>query len=520
MRTCILRLLGLLLILSATGAQAQVVFEHPETAVYHPGSDRYFISCVNSGNIVQIDANWDTTNFYTLLPVAVGMTVLRDSLYVLVGGASGMTAFDLITDKRIMNVGGLPPNLNDICADSADNLYITDYGGGRLYRINIHTKTPEIIAASLPQPTGIHYDYRHDRVLFFQWTTDAVIQALDPHTLAVTTVAPTGLDGPDGIVDDPEGNYYISFWGAFPYDRGTIYMFDSLFTLPPVLVIAGHNGPANFCFNAADSLFVVPNALDNTVDFLVNPHLDPDGDGVASGVDNCPYTFNPNQVDLNNSGIGDVCEAGFTPSGSTVAVDLNDSISVVFDAVTEPGVTQVTINPTGPEPPEGYRIVPPPGACYYDIATDATYAGTVHARFLYDPADLGSLESDLRVFHATEVKSGTVVWEDCTASQDLDAHAIEGAVTDLFVFILAELDCQCPCHADPQCDGVTDVLDVVKAVNVAFRDAAPGVDPGCPNDQTDVSCDGATNVIDVVKFVNVAFRSGDPMIQFCDPCAP
>ncbi|HUU45891.1 MAG TPA: hypothetical protein VM118_09175, partial [Acidobacteriota bacterium] len=81
-------------------------------------------------------------------------------------------------------------------------------------------------------------------------------------------------------------------------------------------------------------------------------------------------------------------------------------------------------------------------------------------------------------------------------------------------------DCSCPCHGDPQCDGATDVLDVVKAVNVAFRGAVAITDPLCPTEQTDVSCDGVTNVIDVVKFVNVAFRNGDVMAEFCDPCAP
>ncbi|HUU44417.1 MAG TPA: hypothetical protein VM118_01685, partial [Acidobacteriota bacterium] len=80
--------------------------------------------------------------------------------------------------------------------------------------------------------------------------------------------------------------------------------------------------------------------------------------------------------------------------------------------------------------------------------------------------------------------------------------------------------CICPCHADPECDGVTNVLDVVRAVNVAFRGAPAVFDPNCPYKQTDVDCSGFTNVIDVVKFVNVAFRGGDPAVQYCDPCAP
>ena len=40
--------------------------------------------------------------------------------------------------------------------------------------------------------------------------------------------------------------------------------------------------------------------------------------------------------------------------------------------------------------------------------------------------------------------------------------------------------CHCPCHADPQCDGVTNVLDVVHSVNVAFRSSPPVFDGNCP----------------------------------------
>jgi hypothetical protein len=82
--------------------------------------------------------------------------------------------------------------------------------------------------------------------------------------------------------------------------------------------------------------------------------------------------------------------------------------------------------------------------------------------------------------------------------------------------------CVCDCHADPACDGVTNVLDVVQAVNVAFRGQSDILDPNaaCPNVTTDVNCDGVTNVLDVVRVVNVAFRGGDANAEFCDPCAP
>jgi plastocyanin len=79
--------------------------------------------------------------------------------------------------------------------------------------------------------------------------------------------------------------------------------------------------------------------------------------------------------------------------------------------------------------------------------------------------------------------------------------------------------CDCPNFTDPAANGaVVNVFDVVKAVDVAFRNGTAPQSPDCPVEDTDVtSCDGVTNVFDVVAFVDVAFRNGDPA-QFCTPC--
>jgi hypothetical protein len=45
--------------------------------------------------------------------------------------------------------------------------------------------------------------------------------------------------------------------------------------------------------------------------------VDFDGDGVADSVDNCPYTYNPDQTDTDGDGLGDVCD-GKRPFGPSV----------------------------------------------------------------------------------------------------------------------------------------------------------------------------------------------------------
>jgi hypothetical protein len=88
-------------------------------------------------------------------------------------------------------------------------------------------------------------------------------------------------------------------------------------------------------------------------------------------------------------------------------------------------------------------------------------------------------------------------------------------------------DCSCPCHADPACDSVTNILDVVKTADVAFRGvpsntSGPVCYPylGIAGGHTDVDCSGVTDIVDLVRMVNVAFRAGDPAVQFCKPCSP
>lgn len=82
--------------------------------------------------------------------------------------------------------------------------------------------------------------------------------------------------------------------------------------------------------------------------------------------------------------------------------------------------------------------------------------------------------------------------------------------------------CACDCHGDPQCDGATDVLDVVHTTDVAFRNGANMSDPNpvCPVVTTDTDCNGVTDIFDLVHIVNVAFRNEDPAANFCDPCTP
>lgn len=80
--------------------------------------------------------------------------------------------------------------------------------------------------------------------------------------------------------------------------------------------------------------------------------------------------------------------------------------------------------------------------------------------------------------------------------------------------------CVCDNQGDPTFDGLMNMADVVKAVDISFSNAAQTRDPNllCLYSPADVDCDGVTGIVDVIRLINVAFRGADPSITFCNPC--
>ncbi|HUU44606.1 MAG TPA: hypothetical protein VM118_02635 [Acidobacteriota bacterium] len=188
-----------------------------------------------------------------------------------------------------------------------------------------------------------------------------------------------------------------------------------------------------------------------------------------------------------------------------------------FDSPVDSGYS---VDNLAPAPPPSLEATPPGD----DIALDWGPVADVDFDFYWVYRDISpgfTLDDSKRIgavsdtAYLDETAPATTVYYKVTA---LDFSGNEGDPSNE-VEVTASA-CACDCHADPQCDGVTNVLDVVHGVNVAFRGATDIVDPNvnCPYTTTDVNCSGYTDVIDVVRLVNVAFRGGDPNAEFSNPC--
>jgi hypothetical protein len=124
-----------------------------------------------------------------------------------------------------------------------------------------------------------------------------------------------------------------------------------------------------------------------------------------------------------------------TPLGYGVVVELPEGVSLSYDEVAAGGNTHVTTSDAGPAPPEGFKLGEPP--TYYEIATTATYSGTIHVKILYDETQFAD-ETSLRLLHWDE---NAQAWIDVTTSLDTVQNIIYGDVPSLSLFAVVEPAC-------------------------------------------------------------------------------
>ncbi|MBZ5500891.1 MAG: HYR domain-containing protein [Acidobacteriia bacterium] len=121
-----------------------------------------------------------------------------------------------------------------------------------------------------------------------------------------------------------------------------------------------------------------------------------------------------------------------TPSGSNVSVapvcpgSNTSPATVTFSNVTQAGGTGVSSSATGNAAPAGFQIGNPP--VYYDIATSASYSGTVGVCLDYSGV---SFNGPPRLFHFVNG-----AWVDVTTSVDTVHHIICGSVSSLSPFAI------------------------------------------------------------------------------------
>ncbi len=131
------------------------------------------------------------------------------------------------------------------------------------------------------------------------------------------------------------------------------------------------------------------------------------------------------------------------------------------------------------------------------------------------------------VFGVTSVVGSFLIDTACVlpANRLLFADSYDFPSTPDFRPAIINIECgPCRCHADPWCDGVTDVVYVIMTIARAIRGhslpCTPYVVGGdvSLDGPTDINCSGTTDITDVVKVVGVAFRGENTAVEYCNPC--
>ncbi len=244
---------------------AQNLLDGPETIVYDEAHNRYLVSNLLSGSIVQIDKYGSYSFFYTgVTSNSYGLHIIGDTLLVASNFSSshqGVVMLDLNTADYL---GIIKPTgmqfANDITSDSLGNIYVTDTYVGAVFEIRRSDGMSSVLAGLSP-PNGIHYDSINDRLLV-AINSYAPIVAVDPTTGEVTIVS-TFYSVFDGFDQDQRQNLYAS-----DSDLGTVFRFDSTLTGDPVVISTGHDTPEGIHFNILHSTLAIPNLFGHTIDFM------------------------------------------------------------------------------------------------------------------------------------------------------------------------------------------------------------------------------------------------------------
>ena len=257
---------GIIIALLLVGSvSAQNMLNAPEGIVYDYENNRYLVSNWNSGAIVQIDSLGLQRYFKTGLGNCSGMLIHNNILYVCCNN-SNLVGLDLTTSATVLDMSLSRSGLHGITADTCGYLYASDWGSGTIYKIDPVAQTSTILTNSgLFDPLGLEYDPAHHRIIVVSFGGNKRIQQVDIATGIVTTIVLTTFPNFDDITRDQDGNYYISVWND---DSNWIYIYDTVFTHPPDLIVGNSNhGLIDLCYNRDDNILAHTDYWTNTVTY-------------------------------------------------------------------------------------------------------------------------------------------------------------------------------------------------------------------------------------------------------------
>lgn len=235
-------------------------YSGPESVEYDASGDRYFVSNTGSSQIRVRAQDGTVSTFAAVSPAPYGLEIMGDTLFACSGG--GVKGYLLADGSQVFNRSLGATFCNGITTDGR-HLYVTDFSGGRIYKVDAANNTHTTLVGSTGgSPNGIVWDPVGERLVVVFWGSNAPIRAYDRETGAATTlVANSGLGNIDGVTIDCNGNFITANWSPARISRWAPDFAGGEVNLN----VAGLGNPADIDFDTVNDRICVPNSSNNTV---------------------------------------------------------------------------------------------------------------------------------------------------------------------------------------------------------------------------------------------------------------
>ena len=253
-------------------------FETPESVLFDPATGAIFVSNINgapdavdgNGYISRLGADGTVEDLKWLegLDAPKGMAVVGGRLFV--ADIAQIVEIDIATGT----VAGRYPAegaafLNDVTADSAGRVYVSDSFTSAIYVLADRTVTRWVQDAALLGPNGLTIDAEGGRLIVaglgdlsqgFENLRPGHVQTVDLATGAVGDLGSAEPVGAlDGIEPDGAGGYYVSdFFGGRLLHLAADGTFEELGVL-------AESGTADIGYRPDEGLILVPLMMDGAV---------------------------------------------------------------------------------------------------------------------------------------------------------------------------------------------------------------------------------------------------------------
>lgn len=249
----------------------------PESFIADPSTGNYFISNINGGGhggkdddgfITKLDKDGkvinltfvDGKNKDIILNAPKGLDIIGNIIYV--SDIDFVRGFDKETGKLLHDLDFKafnPSSLNDLTHDSQGNLYVSDWIGNFIFKIETRNNHKVSVVAkgnTLGGPNGLNIHPKTNKLINVTWESGKV-QEIDSSGNIKILVEDKRFKTLDGIDFDNNGNMFVS-----SFTGGEVYKITP--DLKVDVFLKGLTSPADINIDKKNNLLLIPSFEGNS----------------------------------------------------------------------------------------------------------------------------------------------------------------------------------------------------------------------------------------------------------------